>query len=76
VVMHGDELLAHEPSQTQVSVKSAGFGHTVGRHIFSAYLPTQIAKETQFEVEVANRRFAATRHDNCLYDPKGTKLRS
>jgi glycine cleavage system aminomethyltransferase T/glycine/D-amino acid oxidase-like deaminating enzyme len=76
VVMHGEELLAHEPSQTQVSVKSAGFGHTVGRHIFSAYLPTQIAKETQFEVEVANRRFAATRHDNCLYDPKGTKLRS
>lgn len=76
VTMHGGELVEHPPSQTTASVRSAGYGHTVGRHIFSAYLPSEIAKETDFEVEVGNERFPATRHDGCLYDPQGTRIRS
>jgi glycine cleavage system aminomethyltransferase T len=76
VIMHGGELLAHSGSGTQVSVRSAGFGFTVRRTIFSAYLPAAIAKETGFEVEVMNRRFAATRHDQPLYDPTGVRVRS
>lgn len=75
VTMHGGELLAHPGSGTQVSVRSAGFGFTVQRTIFSAYLPAAIAKEKDFEVEVMNRRFAATRHDLPLYDPKGVRVR-
>ena len=75
VTMHGGELLAHPGSGTQVSVRSAGFGFTVQRTIFSAYLPAAIAKETDFEVEVMNQRFAATRHDRPLYDPKGVRVR-
>ena len=76
VTMHGGELLAHPGSGTQVPVRSAGFGFTVQRTIFSAYLPAAIAKETDFEVEVMNQRFAATRHDQPLYDPTGARVRS
>ena len=76
VIMHGGELLAHPGSGTQVPVRSAGFGFTVQRTIFSAYLPAAIAKETRFEVEVMNQRFAATRHDQPLYDPTGARARS
>ena len=76
VVVHGGELVAHQPSQTVASVRSAGYGHTVGRNIFSAYLQSEIAKETDFELEVANSRFPATRHDGCLYDPRGSRVRS
>src|SRR3984957_16449601 len=75
VTMHGGELLAHPGSGAQVSVRSAGFGFTVKRTIFSAYLPAAIATEHDFEVEVMNRRFAATRHDQPLYDPKGVRVR-
>lgn len=76
VTMHGGELLAHPGSGCQASVRSAGFGFTVGRTIFSAYLPADIAGESDFEVEVMNQRFAATRHDLPLYDPKGLRVRS
>jgi 4-methylaminobutanoate oxidase (formaldehyde-forming) len=76
VTMHGGELLAHPGSGTQVSVRSAGFGFTVQRTIFSAYLPAAIAQEHDFEVEVMNQRFAATRHDQPLYDPTGVRVRS
>jgi glycine cleavage system aminomethyltransferase T/glycine/D-amino acid oxidase-like deaminating enzyme len=75
VTMHGGELLAHPGSGTQASVRSAGFCFTVKRTVFSAYLPAAIAKETGFEVEVMNRRFTATRHDQPLYDPKGVRVR-
>ena len=75
VIMHGGELLAHPASGTQVSVRSAGYGFTVKRTIFSAYLPAAIAAESDFEVEVMNQRFPATRHDLPLYDPKGARVR-
>ncbi len=75
VLMHGGELLAHPASGTQVSVRSAGYGFTVKRTIFSAYLPAAIATETGFEVEVMNQRFPATRHDRPLYDPTGARVR-
>jgi 4-methylaminobutanoate oxidase (formaldehyde-forming) len=43
VVMHGGELVTHLDHDCTVSVRSAGFGYTVGRNIFSAYLPAAIA---------------------------------
>ncbi|MEO6822544.1 MAG: FAD-dependent oxidoreductase [Candidatus Nanopelagicales bacterium] len=81
VVMHGGELVAHPGSGTEVDVRSAGYGHTVARTIFSAYLPIDIATKSQavegeFEVEVMNERYAATRHDEPLYDPRGTRVRA
>ncbi len=74
-VMHGGEMVVHPPTGFLASVKSAGFGHTVGRAIFSAYLPVEVAKETDFEVEVANVRYPVTRHDRPLYDPTGDRVR-
>ena len=76
VVMHGGELLTHEREQLTTTVKSAGYGHTVGCTIFSAYLPIELAEETDFIVDVATERFPATRHDGPLYDPKGGSIRS
>lgn len=76
ITMHGGELLAHPDSDTQTSIRSAGFGFTVKRNIFSAYLPAEIAKESKFEIEIMNRRFTATRHNLPLYDSKGTRIRS
>lgn len=74
-VMHGGELLAHEASGLAVTVKSAGYGFTVGSTIFSAYLPRETAGETDFVVEIAGERFPAVRHDEPLYDPRGTRIR-
>ncbi len=74
-VMHGGEMVAHPPTGTLAGVRSAGYGHTVGRSIFSAYLPAEVAKETDFEVEVAGVRYPVTRHDKPLYDPGGERIR-
>ncbi|MXG91144.1 GcvT family protein [Nocardioides flavescens] len=83
LVMHGGELLAHTASGTLATVRSAGFGHTVGRFVFSAYLPASVAgdqgegePEGDFEVEVMGRRFPARRHLRPLYDPAGERVRS
>ncbi len=75
VVMHGGELLAHPGRELAVSVRSAGYGYTVGRAIFSAYLPAALAGQTDFVVEVAGERYPATRHDAPLYDPAGARVR-
>ena len=74
-VMHGGEMIVHAPTGTLASVKSAGFGHTIGRFMFSAYLPTGVAEETDFEVEVANVRYLATRDAAPPYDPRGVNIR-
>lgn len=74
-VMHGGEMVVHPPTGTPANVTSAGFGHTVGRHIFAAYLPAGLAGETDFEVEVAGVRYPATRHGAPLYDPGGLRVR-
>ena len=44
VVMHGGELLTHEVRPLAQTVRSAGFGHTVGRTIFSAYVPVELVE--------------------------------
>jgi glycine cleavage system aminomethyltransferase T len=76
VVMHGGEMLVHTPSDTRVSVRSAGFGHTIGLTTFSASLPAGLDAVDGFEVEVANRRYPALRLDGPLYDPKGERIRA
>ena len=74
-VMHGGELLAHPSAPLATTVRSAGFGHTVQRTIFSAYLPVDLSTETDFVVDVATEKFPATRHDGPLYDPAGSRIR-
>jgi len=80
VIMHGGELLTHPDHAFAASVRSAGCGFTVGRTIFSAYLPFGVADATAdgagFVVEVAAERHPATRHNAPLYDPTGARIRS
>ncbi|HEU5416941.1 MAG TPA: FAD-dependent oxidoreductase, partial [Streptosporangiaceae bacterium] len=81
VVMHGAEMLVYPGSGLRATVRSAGFGYTTGRTIFSACLPAAAAGpvpdggETGFEVEVAGERFPAVRHGAPLYDPAGARVR-
>jgi 4-methylaminobutanoate oxidase (formaldehyde-forming) len=74
VVMHGGEMLVHPPTDTRVSVRSAGYGHTIGTTTFSAYLPATVSDDV-FEVEVLNVRYPATRLTGPLYDPTGARVR-
>lgn len=76
VVMHGGEMLVHAPSGTTASVRSAGFGHTIGLTTFSAPLPAELDTDDGFEVEVANRRYPATMLAGPLYDPRGERVRA
>ena len=76
VVMHGGELLTDPAGELAVGVRSAGYGFTVRRTIFSAYLPAELADETDFVVEVAGARYPAIRHAAPLYDPAGARVRA
>jgi len=80
VIMHGGEMLTHPDHVLAASVRSAGSGFTVGRTIFSAYLPRAVAAVTaggtRFMVEVAAARYPAARHNAPLYDPTGSRVRS
>jgi glycine cleavage system aminomethyltransferase T len=65
------------------SVRSAGYGYTTERSIFSAYLPAAVADATAqaagqpgFVVEVAADRYPATRLTAPLYDPAGSRIRA
>ncbi|MCP9270592.1 FAD-dependent oxidoreductase [Mycolicibacterium arenosum] len=75
VVMHGGEMLVHNATDTRVSVRSAGYGHTVGLTTFSAPLPVELDADG-FEVEVMTRRYPARLLDGPLYDPKGERVRA
>jgi 4-methylaminobutanoate oxidase (formaldehyde-forming) len=75
-LMDGGEMLVHQESGERASVRSAGFGHTVGRQIFSALLPTEVAAGEGFEVEIAGERHVAHRQDEPPYDPRGERIRA
>ena len=75
VVMHGGEMLVHTATDTRVSVRSAGYGHTIGLTTFSAPLPVEL-EAGGFEVEVMTRRYPARLLDGPLYDPRGERVRA
>jgi 4-methylaminobutanoate oxidase (formaldehyde-forming) len=57
-------------------LRSAGWGHTVARHIGLVYLPLErAAVETPLEVEVFGARVPAAVTPDVLYDPSGERLR-
>jgi glycine cleavage system aminomethyltransferase T len=76
VVMHGGENLTHLSGALAAPVRSAGYGYTIGRTIFSAYVPTSLSRDTDFIVDVATERHPAIRHDGPLYDPEGARIRA
>ncbi|MGH7354346.1 MAG: GcvT family protein [Candidatus Rokuibacteriota bacterium] len=57
-------------------LRSAGYGHTVAKHIGFVYLPLALATPgTPLEVEAFGRRYAAEVAPDVLYDPQGLRLR-
>lgn len=76
VMMHGGELLTDGNRNFTATVRSAGYGHTVGRTIFSTYIPIDFVTEKDFVVDVASVQYPARREDGPMYDPKGSRVRS
>jgi glycine cleavage system aminomethyltransferase T/glycine/D-amino acid oxidase-like deaminating enzyme len=80
VTLHGGEMVVHTGTGTLANVRSAGYGHTVGRSLLCAYLPVALLRDAPvddgFEVEVMNRRYPVTRHERPLHDPSGERVRA
>ena len=57
------------------STTSAGFGHTLGKTIAFGYLPIELTRKTNFEIEAFGNRYAAERGPRSLYDPKMKRLK-
>jgi 4-methylaminobutanoate oxidase (formaldehyde-forming) len=58
-------------------VRSGGYGYTLKKNIFYAYLPIELAKAgTRVEVELIEGRYMAEVTATVLYDPKGEKLKA
>jgi 4-methylaminobutanoate oxidase (formaldehyde-forming) len=55
---------------------SGNFGYTTGKSIAFAYLPSEIAGESGFEIEAFGEVSAARRHDGPLYDPENKRLKA
>lgn len=73
--VHGGEALLCNGEVIGVTT-SGNFGHTVGKPIVFAYLPTALAnsKESDYEVESFCERYSATRHRRPLYDPDRRRI--
>ena len=55
---------------------SAGYGHTAEKTIIFGYLPTAMAEEEDFELEVFGDRHALCRVDGPIYDPSNARLKA
>ena len=56
------------------TVKSAGYGYTVGRNILCAYLPVPDAAHSHYELEVMGERHPIVRHTRAPYDPNRQQI--
>jgi 4-methylaminobutanoate oxidase (formaldehyde-forming) len=71
--LHGGEvLLAGERVVGRIT--SGGFGHTVGRNIFCAYVAVSEPADTELSIEVMGERFPAQRHSRPPYDPERSAI--
>jgi 4-methylaminobutanoate oxidase (formaldehyde-forming) len=66
VVLAGDSVLGR--------ITSAGYGYSVGRNIFCAYVPADAPPVTEYAVEVMGERYPAVRHARPPYDPERAKI--
>ena len=61
IVLSGDRVLGR--------VTSGGYGYTVGRNIFCAYVSADEPGAAEYVIEVMGERHPALRHTRPLYDP-------
>ncbi len=56
------------------TVRSAAYGYSIGRNILCAYLSTEDAIHTDYEMETMGERVAIVRHTRPLYDPDRKRI--
>jgi len=55
-------------------LRSAAFGHTIGRTLATAYLPRDVAEGAPIEVDVFDARLAGEVGPDVPYDPAGERM--
>ena len=75
-VLYGGEAVLD--GKTAVgSVRSGGYGYTVGRNVALAYLPAELARPgTRLVIEAFGEDVPAEVHVGPVHDPEGTRMRS
>lgn len=74
--IYGGEAVYHD-DKVLSRVRSGGYGYTVKKNIFFAYLPIELAKQgNRFMVELIEGHHEAEVTAPVLYDPKGERLRA
>jgi 4-methylaminobutanoate oxidase (formaldehyde-forming) len=68
----GEIVLADERVAGRVT--SAGYGYTVGRNLFCAYVSADEPGDATYEVEVMGVRHPCVRHARPLYDPERKRI--
>ncbi|NJN79166.1 MAG: FAD-dependent oxidoreductase [Anaerolineales bacterium] len=76
VQIYGGEAVYHEDTLV-TRVRSGGYGFTVKKNIFYAFLPIELAKQgNRFKVELIEGMYEAEVTPTVLYDPKSEKARA
>ncbi|MBA2738528.1 MAG: GcvT family protein [Nocardioidaceae bacterium] len=71
----GDEPIWHD-GEVVGRVTSGGYAHAAGASVAMGYVPAELAAaDGGFAIEVVGERRAASRLDECLFDPSGSRMR-
>ena len=73
--MTGGETILHEGKTVSVA-SSGGYGPTAGKTIVYGYLPTELARAQDFELELFGDRRPLRRVEGPLHDPANERLRA
>jgi glycine cleavage system T protein len=74
--IYGGEAVYHE-GKLLSRIRSGGYGYTLKKNIFYAYMPIDLAKAgTRVEVELIEGRYQGEVTKAVLFDPKGERLRA
>jgi len=74
--IYGGEAVYHE-GKLLSRIRSGGYGYTLKKNIFYAYMPTELAKAgTRVELELIEGRYQGEVTGTVLFDPKGERLRA
>jgi dimethylglycine dehydrogenase len=71
----GDEPIWHE-GKVVGWVTSGGYGHGVHKSLALGYVPTALAAQNNFEIEIIGERRPATRLSAPAFDPQGLRMRA
>ena len=74
--IYGGEAVYHDGVLLS-RIRSGGYGYTLKKNIFYAYMPVDLAKAgTRVEVELIEGRYQGEVAKAVLFDPKGERLRA